>query len=158
MTEPAAPGIHSRRALSLTALLGERIKSRLPGYSVALVQHPAAPSTPQHPRSAVVVSLDPGRLEVVAWMETNSSDTADWVDYLAEVRVVLRSSDCDGVIVDMFGASLELDEDEVSAEEVLTLASDLLEEELRASLGDLEPSVAFGARLALRIYDNDPFG
>ena len=157
MTQLGPTGSQLRRAQTLTTLLGERIKSRLAGYTIALELHPATVSASQNTRTAVVVPLDPGRLEIVAWVEPNTSETAEWVDYLAEVRVVLRSSELDGAIVEMYGASIELDDEDISADEVLTLAAQLLEDELRASLGNLEPEAALGAQLALRIYDNDPF-
>jgi hypothetical protein len=98
-----------------TALLGEQLRSVLPGYSIVLSAHPALDLPAPGGRSvagnpgvsgrgrarAVVVSISDPQLDLVAWVREGDVDAEPWSDRVVELRMVLSASELDDA--DEFG-------------------------------------------------------
>jgi hypothetical protein len=155
------------RNQSLTAHLGERVRSALPGYAVSLAASPLVGSETSAPARAVIVEISQSALQCVCWVADADDSERAWASRIVEVRVVLRSEEFAGEIVAMVGASVDLDEfvdddvnnsasDHFDLPEILTAVKDAIEVDLVNLVPDLDPPVAAELGRALRIYVNDP--
>jgi hypothetical protein len=165
-----------------TALLGERLRSALRGYSVALSTHPAldspAPAGAGRARAVVVVISEP-ELELVAWVSEGDLDAEPWSDRVVELRIVLSASAGDGDeefgptgpgaaderldIAAMVGESIGFDsvgsdDLDLPLEDVLDAVWLLVTEELPVEVADTEFPVQRAYLEAMRVYLNDPIG
>jgi hypothetical protein len=139
-----------------TALLGERLRSALPGYRVVLAPHPAVGSPSAR---AVVVEISDPHLELVVWVRRGEPDEEPWSDRVVEVRVLLNAAhdegDDDPALAAMVGDSVGFDDDP-PVDEVLETVRVLLFEELPVEIADLEPHVQRALLQARRVPSNDP--
>jgi hypothetical protein len=150
----------------VTTLLGEKLRSALPGYRVHLAEHPALDAGAMvgagagvRPR-AVVVSISDPQLHLVVWARTADVDEEPWTDRAVEVRVVLRTDDGEGAgIAAMVGDVVGFDElDELPLREILDVVRVLLFEELPLEVLELVPPVQLALLQARRVHLNDPIG
>jgi hypothetical protein len=167
------------RNQSLTAHLGERVRSALPGYTVSLASSPFVGTEESAPRRAVVVDISRSALQCVCWVaDAHDSDRA-WASRVVEIRVALRSEEFGGNIVAVVGTSVDIDDLDSSDDfdepvddsvhgnnedaiigfdlaEILAAVKETIEVDLVALVPDLDPPVAEELGRALRIYVNDP--
>lgn len=137
----------------LTPLLGELLRSALPGIRVALASHEIARAEDDAPAAVVVVTIAADIAEAVCWV----------AEQTIEVRVLLRSREHDGVIAEMVGGSIDYDNSEFAADELANLLDEVLEEigldlgdELEAASVDMAPALATDWRWARRMWENRP--
>jgi hypothetical protein len=152
---------------ALTALLGERLRSSLPGYATTLAPHAAlgSPSSlSTRAASAVVVTIADPALELVAWVQQGDPDEEPWSDRVVEIRVVLRATE-EGMdsppgepgetIAAMVGDSIGFDDD-LPLDEVLDAVRVLLFEELPLEIAEGGPAAQQALMQAMRVHLNDP--
>ncbi|MCU1404987.1 MAG: hypothetical protein JWQ43_1290 [Glaciihabitans sp.] len=156
MTNPYGTDSATRDSHRMTALLGEQLRSRLPGYSVLLAGHGAALSDGSIDKPAVIIEVGSPALHVLCWVEPNAGPSAEWAPFSAQVRVVLRSRELDGNIADVVGDAVDVDGDSPEVEEILELVAQLITDDIRDRYDNADPALAAEIRMALRTYDSDP--
>jgi 8-oxo-dGTP pyrophosphatase MutT (NUDIX family) len=137
----------------LTPLLGELLRSSLPGIKVALTSHEIARAEHNAPTAVVVITIAADIAEAVCWV----------TDHTIEVRVLVRSREHDGVIAEMVGGSIDYDNTDFGSDELSNLLDEILEEigaqlgdELEAAFDEMPPALATDWRWARRMWDNRP--
>ena len=151
-------GMHHNQ--SLTAHLGELVRSALPGYSVSLAASPLMEEERSAPAKAVVVEIAQSALQCVCWVADSDDAERAWAPRVVELRAVLRSEEFAGDVVALVGSSVDLDEfveaGDLDVDEVLAALRELIEVDLVDLVPDLDAPVAAELGRALRIYLNDP--
>jgi hypothetical protein len=148
------------RNQSLTAHLGELLRSALPGYTISLGESPLVGSERSAPGRAVLIEISESALQCVCWVADSDDPDRAWAPQVVELRVVLRSDDFAGGIVAMVGSSVDLDEfveaGDLDIDEVLAALREAIEVDLIDLVPELDDDVAAELGRALRIYLNDP--
>jgi hypothetical protein len=161
---------------SLTAHLGELLRSSLPGYAVSLGPSSLVGTEPSAPPRAVIVDVSRSALQCVCWVADVDDPGRAWARRVVEIRVALRSDEFGGNIVAVVGTSVDFDvvvddgnEDQNAEDpgtedtgtgfdlaEILAAVKEAIEVDLVALVPDLDAPVAEELGRALRIYVNDP--
>jgi hypothetical protein len=148
------------RNQSLTAHLGELLRSALPGYAVSLGPSPLVGSDRSAPGRAVLIEIAESALQCVCWVADSEDPERAWAPQVVELRVVLRSDDFSGGIVAMVGASVDLDEfvepGDLDVDEILAALREAIEDDLIDLVPELDEDAAAELGRAMRVYLNDP--
>jgi hypothetical protein len=129
------------RNQSLTAHLGERVRSALPGYTVSLASSPLVGTEDSAPRRAVVVDISRSALQCVCWVADADNTDRAWASRVVEIRVALRSEEFGGNVVAVVGTSVDIDDLDSS-------------DDFDASV-DFDPSVDFDASVDDSVHGNN---